>query len=101
MAKRIGIRVRLDERTAKRVGSHLKKLRTQKPERCKEIILDWASFIEARAKEIVPKLTRNLMNSIIFELYKDGFAAEIGPWADYGAYVEFGTRRMSARWKER
>ena len=48
---------------------------------------------EARAKEIVPVRSGNLMRSIFTEFKDDGLTAWIGPdylAAPYGYYVEFG-----------
>lgn len=56
--------------------------------------------IEATAKAFCPVDTGNLMNSIgsspigeMRALQPGDMDAEIGPTADYGAYVEFGTAR--------
>jgi len=97
MPKKIGFRVRLDGKSSAEVRKALKELQTKKPEKCKEILLEWASFIEGRAKEIVPVRTGNLKNSIMFEILKGGFAAEIGTHVEYAPYVEFGTSRMRAK----
>ena len=52
-----------------------------------------SAVVEARAKEIVPVRSGNLMRSIFTEFYDGGFRALIGPdinAAPYGYYVEFG-----------
>ncbi|WP_426566383.1 HK97-gp10 family putative phage morphogenesis protein [Angustibacter sp. McL0619] len=58
-----------------------------------------ASDIERNAKLFCPVDTGNLRNSISTDLRGDGrslaMEAEIGPTANYGAYVEFGTSRMA------
>lgn len=58
-----------------------------------------AHDIEATAKELCPVDTGNLRNSISTTVTGDGrygaVEAEIGPTADYGAYVEFGTSRQA------
>lgn len=57
-----------------------------------------AHDIEADAKILVPVDTGNLKNSISTDILNDGrfenMAAEIGPTAHYGRYVEEGTSRM-------
>lgn len=54
--------------------------------------------IEADAKVFVPVDTGNLRNSIGHDITGDGrfgvIEAEIGPTADYGVFVEYGTSRM-------
>jgi HK97 gp10 family phage protein len=58
-----------------------------------------ALAIERDAKVMVPVDTGFLKNSITTDLEGDGrfmgMAAEIGPTANYGGYVEYGTSRMS------
>jgi HK97 gp10 family phage protein len=52
-----------------------------------------AAIVEAKAKQIVPVRTGNLMRSIFTKFEDDGFKALIGPdilAAPYGYYVEFG-----------
>ena len=52
-----------------------------------------AAIVEAKAREIVPVRTGNLMRSIMTEFKNDGFTALVGPdikAAPYGYYVEFG-----------
>lgn len=54
--------------------------------------------IEADAKTLAPVDTGNLENSISTTITGDGrtgtITAEIGPTAEYGAFVEYGTSRM-------
>jgi HK97 gp10 family phage protein len=52
--------------------------------------------LEANAKDVVPVKTGNLKNSIQ-AISKDDLNAEVRVGAEYGIYVEYGTRRMSAR----
>jgi|SRR6185295_18409051 len=57
-----------------------------------------ASDIEGTAKTLAPVDTGNLRNSIGISYGGDQILvlqAEIGPTADYGAFVEFGTSRMA------
>lgn len=59
----------------------------------KEGVNRGATVVEARAKEIVPVRTGNLMRSIHTQFLDSGFRAIIGPdinAAPYGYYVEFG-----------
>ncbi|WP_210651342.1 HK97-gp10 family putative phage morphogenesis protein [Nocardioides sp. SYSU D00065] len=54
--------------------------------------------IEADAKALAPVDTGNLRNSISTDITGDGrfgaITADIGPTAEYGAFVEYGTSRM-------
>jgi HK97 gp10 family phage protein len=54
-----------------------------------------AADIEADAKAFVPVDTGNLRNSIGRDVH--GLTAEIGPTANYGGFVEWGTSRMAPR----
>lgn len=58
-----------------------------------------AADIQADAQVLVPVDTGNLQSSIGVDVTGDGrfgvIEAEIGPTADYGAYVEYGTSRMA------
>lgn len=55
--------------------------------------------IQADAQALAPVDTGNLRSSIGTDIAGDGrfgvIEAEIGPTADYGAYVEYGTSRMA------
>lgn len=68
------------------------------------IVVKTLADIEADAKTLVPVRTGNLRNSISRELTGDTFAGsgstfggEVGPTANYGRFVEFGTSRMRPR----
>jgi len=52
-----------------------------------------AHDIEASAKINAPVDTGNLRNSISADI--NGMSAEIGPTADYGIYLEYGTSKMA------
>lgn len=52
-----------------------------------------AMDIEATAKTLAPVDTGNLQGSISSEIH--ALSAEIGPTAEYGFYVEYGTSRMA------
>lgn len=53
--------------------------------------------IQRIAQSMVPVRTGNLKNSIGVEFENDGFTSLVGPTANYGAYVEYGTSKMAAR----
>lgn len=53
--------------------------------------------IEADAKVIVKKDTGNLAGSISTDIDPSGLAGEVGPTADYGADVEYGTQPHEIR----
>lgn len=61
------------------------------------IIQKSAQDIKATAQRYAPVDTGYLMNSITYETGVDsgGVWGEIGPTAEYGAYVEFGTTRQA------
>jgi len=62
-------------------------------ENLKQAVDDGSTIVEARAKEIVPVRSGNLMRSIHTQFKNDGFTAVIGPdykAAPYAYYVEFG-----------
>lgn len=65
--------------------------------KAKQAIAKTAYDIEADAKAKAPVDTGNLRNSIGTDITDGGYAAEIGPSASYGAYVEMGTRHMAAQ----
>lgn len=47
--------------------------------------------IERDAKILAPVDTGNLAGSISSEIHGDGMGGDVGPTADYGAHVEYGT----------
>ncbi len=62
-------------------------------------VREGALLIENSAKENSPVRTGNLRRSIHTEVSEspDEITATVGPSADYGIYVEFGTRKMAAQ----
>ena len=56
-----------------------------------------AAKIQREAMRTVPVDTGNLKRSIMLSVDDDGKAATVTATADYAAYVEYGTRYMSAR----
>ena len=55
------------------------------------------SEMQKRAQKKAPVDTGHLMRSIDLEITDGGKTAEVEPPADYGAYVELGTRFMNAQ----
>ena len=54
-----------------------------------------AHNIEATSKALAPVDTGNLRNSIGVDRSMSGMAADIGPTANYGGHVEYGTTRTA------
>ena len=73
----------------------LDKLRRELEPRAQQIIDKVAFDIEAGAKDRAPVRTGFLKNSIATEIGKLKNLVKVG--AEYGIYVEMGTRRMRAR----
>lgn len=63
------------------------------------VVKKTAADIEADAKVLAPFDTGNLRNSISTTVTGDGrfssITAEVGPTAEYGVHVEYGTSRMA------
>ena len=53
--------------------------------------------MQAKAQQKAPVDTGYLKRSIGLEFTDGGMSAEVEPKADYGAYVELGTRKMEAQ----
>ena len=68
-----------------------------KLEDVKTVVQYHGSEMQTTANLICPKDTSNLANSITLELTDGGVTAEVEPHMDYAAYVEYGTRYMSAQ----
>lgn len=67
-------------------------------DRVSAIVRKTAHDIEATAKELAPVDTGHLRSSIGVDIFREDGAlivAEIGPTADYGAHVEYGTSRQA------
>lgn len=64
--------------------------------RASTIVAKTAADIVRDAQAIVPVDTGHLKNSIGFDM-PTPFEANIGPTANYGGYIEFGTSRMGPR----
>lgn len=63
----------------------------------KRLVKKAASGVQRRAMRTVPVDTGNLKRSILVDVADDGKSATVTATADYAAYVEYGTRKMSAR----
>ena len=68
-----------------------------KLETVKAVVQKHGQEMQTTANLICPKDTSNLANSITLELTDGGFTAEVEPHMNYAAYVEYGTRYMSAQ----
>jgi len=68
-----------------------------KLEDVKVVVQYHGSEMQTTAKEVCPVDTGDLKGSISLELTNNGFSAEVEPHQDYAAYVEYGTRYMSAQ----
>lgn len=73
------------------------------PQQASQVIRAAAFETEARAKDLVPVDTGNLKNSISIghpsgrDTQPGDLEVQVGPSAEYGAYVEYGTSRMGAQ----
>lgn len=74
-----------------------RELRQELKPRGAAIVKKAAFDVEGGAKDRAPVKTGFLKNSIATEFENGGLQATIGPAAEYGIYVELGTKRMRAR----
>lgn len=63
----------------------------------KRIVRKNGAEMQGKAQRKAPIDTGNLKRSIELEVTDGGKTAEVTPTADYGAYVELGTRFMNAQ----
>ena len=77
------------------ISADLGKASYEVTRRAQIVVRKTAADIEASGKRNAPVDTGHLRGSISTTISMGGMSAEIGPTASYGAYVEFGTRRMS------
>lgn len=75
----------------------IKKLENKTDEETKKLVKETASKIQNEAMRTVPVDTGNLKRSIMLNISNDGQTATVTATADYSAYVEYGTRKMTAR----
>ena len=77
-----------------KLSADLGKASAEVTRRAQVVVRKTAADIEASGKRNAPVDTGHLRGSISTTTSIGGLSAEIGPTASYGAYVEFGTRRM-------
>lgn len=58
-----------------------------------QVVAKTAADISGTATTLAPYRTGNLSNSIGYDLY--GTEAEVGPTAEYGIFLEYGTSKMA------
>lgn len=63
----------------------------------KKVVRKNGSELQKKAKKNAPVDSGDLQESIMLELRDSGKTAEVEPTVDYGAYVELGTRFMTAQ----
>lgn len=82
-----------------RIAADLSRAGRESGRRARQVVRKTALDVEATAKQFVPVDTGNLKNSIGTDVILDGgegrIEAVVGPTAEYGAYVEFGTSRQA------
>jgi HK97 gp10 family phage protein len=67
------------------------------PERASAVVRKASFDVEGQAKGRAPVDTGALKNSISTEFEDGGLTGIIAPHVEYAAYVEYGTKRMSAQ----
>ena len=80
----------------RKLARDLRRAADQLPDRASKMLRKAGFDIERISKSTVVVVTGNLKNSIGVEIVDD-LTVVIGPTAAYGAYVEFGTSKMSPR----
>lgn len=63
----------------------------------KKVVRKNGSDMQKKAQKNAPVDTGTLQRSIALEMRDSGKSAEVEPMVDYGAYVELGTRFMTAQ----
>jgi HK97 gp10 family phage protein len=93
--------IHLDVSELNQLAAHIDSATGSVGARGRTVVEKAAAGIERDAKIFAPVDTGFLRSSIGTDLTGDGrfsaVEAEIGPTAEYGAYVEFGTSRMAPR----
>jgi HK97 gp10 family phage protein len=82
--------------TIKITHNRLPQIAAKLPQLVSQIVKKAAFDIESNAKAVVPIKTGNLKNSIQAHM-TGSTSAEVATGVEYAIYVEFGTRKMSAR----
>ena len=77
------------------LAADLGKVGASAAHKARQAVAKSAADVQRVSQGLAPVDTGALKNSIGFDLRESGLAAEIGPTVHYGAYVEFGTRRMA------
>ena len=77
-----------------KLSADLGKASAEVTRRAQVVVRKTAADIEASGKRNAAVDTGFMRDSISTTISNGGLSAEIGPTASYGAYVEFGTRRM-------
>lgn len=84
-----------------RLSADLQSAGTRAGAAASTVVRRTALAVERDAKAFAPVDTANLRSSISMDLVSDGRSAAVeavvGPTANYGAYVEFGTSRAAPR----
>ena len=75
----------------------IKRLSEAEMRESKKLLKSVAADIQRKAMRTVPVDTGNLKRSILVDVSDDGKEATVTATADYAAYVEYGTRKMTAR----
>lgn len=88
-----------DYSEVRRLAADLSGLAKRVLDSASRIVEKTAADTVADAQALVPVRTGNLRASIGYEVTRtaSSVAAEVGPTASYGHYVEFGTSRMGPR----
>ena len=71
--------------------------RCKNPDKIKACVKNAGSTMQQTAQRNAPVDTGTLRRSIMLNITNGGMQAEVQPTVHYGAYVELGTRFMSAR----
>ena len=90
-----GISVKIDGMAKTR--ALLKGIAATEDEAAKELVRKAAADIQDAAMHLVPVKSGTLKRSIMIDIFPGGQSAKVEATADYAAYVEYGTRYMSAR----
>ena len=77
------------------LAAELSREASQIPHKASQAVAKAAFDTQARARARAPVDTGNLRNSITVDV--QGTEASVGPEADYGIYLEYGTSRMAAQ----